>query len=381
MEFFEPSKQTICARGTVNPDPMHGAVVPPIYQNSLFSIRNTGSSSYVYSRVSNPTIDHVERSIARLENAERAACFSSGMAAISSAILSVVKSGDHIIFSKNIYGGTKTFITNYLSRFGISYTQIDGRYPDELSAALRPNSTLFYFESPASFLFTLLPIPELVSVSKKAGLTTIMDNTWATPIYQNPLDLGVDLVVHSASKYLGGHSDLIAGVAAGSDALMEKLVMGERTTLGGCIDPHQAWLLGRGVRTLAVRMEQHRKSAFLVAKFLSEHEAVDRVYYPDLPGFEGRAESETWLKGSSGVLSFQPKGGNEVSIKIVKALKMFEVGPSWGGFESMSITPGFGMGKEDAVFVGIPDNLIRLSIGLEDPEELIADLKQALDQI
>jgi len=380
MKSSNTSKQTICARGAINPDTLHGAVVPPIYQNSLFSIRNTGGSPFVYSRVSNPTVDFVEKGIAKLENADRAACFSSGMAAISSAILSRVKGGDHIIFTRNIYGGTRSFIVNYLSRFGITHTLIDGRDPDELQAAVQPNSTLFYFESPTSFLLTLLPIPELVSVSRRAGLSTIIDNTWASPIYQNPLDLGVDLVVHSASKYLGGHSDLIAGVVAGSDAFMEKLVNEERTTLGGCIDPHQAWLLGRGIRTLAVRMKQHRESAMQVAQFLSGHEAVGMVYYPELPGHEGRVESKAWLKGSSGVLSFQPKGGNDVSQRIVRALRMFEVGPSWGGFESMSITPGFGMGIADAAFIGIPENLIRLSIGLEDPEELVADLEQALEQ-
>lgn len=381
MKPVKISKQTVCARGVSNPDIMHGAVVPPIYQNSLFSIRNTETSPFVYSRLSNPTIDYVEKGIARLENADRATCFSSGMSAISSAILSRVKGGDHIIFTRNIYGGTRSFIVNYLARFGITHTQIDGRDPDELQAALKPNSTLFYFESPSSFLLTLLPIPELVTVSRNAGLSTIMDNTWATPIYQNPLDLGVDLVVHSASKYLGGHSDLIAGVVVGSEALIDKLIMEERTTLGGCVDPHQAWLLGRGIRTLSIRMEQHMKSALRVAGFLSEHRAVDRVYYPELPDHPGRAVSAVWLKGSSGVLGFQPKGNNEVSRRIVKALAMFEVGPSWGGFESMSITPGFGMGVADAAFIGIPENLIRLSIGLEDAEELIADLDQALEHV
>lgn len=264
-----------------------GAIVPPIFQNSLF-LKPTPyngipeDNEFVYTRVNNPTIDIAERKIAALECAEAAACFSSGMGAISAAIMHFVKKDCHIIAPHTIYGPTRTFITKYLAeKFGVTHTFVHGSDLEEIKAAIRPETTLIYLESPSSLVLYMQDIEEIAKIAKEHGIGTAIDNTYATPLHQNPYTYGIDLVCHTASKYMGGHSDIVAGVVAGSKEMIEQIAHEERELLGSCMDPHQAWLLIRGLRTMPVRVKAHGESGLKVAKWLEQQPCVKQVFYPD----------------------------------------------------------------------------------------------------
>ena len=280
------TKEDICTHLGDDYEKFMGAIVPPIFQNSLF-VQGTdggeyGENPYIYTRVSNPTTDVAERKIAALEGGEAAKCFASGMAAITAAVMSVIEKDCHIITIANVYGPTRTFFSTYLKKFGISVTFVKGETVEEFEAALQPNTRLIYLESPSSFVFRMQDLAGVAALAKARGITTVIDNTWATPMYQNPLEFGIDLVVHTASKYLGGHSDIVAGVVIGKSERMERIAKEERELFGGIMDPHQSWLLTRGLRTLPVRLKAHGESALKIAKFLENHDKVKRVYYPGL---------------------------------------------------------------------------------------------------
>ncbi|MBQ5869814.1 MAG: aminotransferase class I/II-fold pyridoxal phosphate-dependent enzyme, partial [Lachnospiraceae bacterium] len=253
-----------------------GAIVPPIFQNSLFvkptPKNGVPDSGFVYSRVSNPTMDIAERKIAALEGAEAAAVFSSGMGAISAAIMHFVKKDCHIVAPHTIYGPTRTFITKYLAeKFGVTHTFVHGVDPEEFRNAIRPETTLIYLESPSSLTLYMQDIEEVAKIAKEHGIGTVIDNTYATPLHQNPYKYGIDLICHTASKYMGGHSEIIAGVVAGSKENIEQIACNERELMGACMDPHQAWLLIRGLRTMPVRVKAHGESGLKVAKWLEQH--------------------------------------------------------------------------------------------------------------
>lgn len=362
-----------------------GAIVPPIFQNSLF-VKPTPKngipdSGFVYSRVSNPTIDIAERKIAALEHAEAAACFSSGMGAITAAIMHFVKKDCHIIAPHTIYGPTRTFITKYLAeKFGVTYTLVHGVDPKEFEDAIRPETTLIYLESPSSLTLYMQDIEEVAKIAKAHGIGTVIDNTYATPLHQNPISYGIDLVCHTASKYMGGHSDIIAGVVAGSAENIQQITSNERELYGACMDPHQAWLLIRGLRTLPVRLKAHGESGLKVAKWLEKHPCVKQVFYPGLDSHPQKALVDKYLKGqTNGLLAFVYDGTAAQATEFVYSLKMFQFGVSWGGFESLCVMPSVGMSEEEAASLDIPTNLIRLHVGLEDVDTLIADLDQAFE--
>lgn len=374
------SKENICAHLGDDYNRFHGAIVPPIFQNSLFT-RKEENHGYVYTRISNPTIEIAEKKLAALEEGEEARCFSSGMAAITAALMHWLNKDSHVICLRNVYGPVNEFLSNYMSRFGITTTYVKGDSIDEIEGLIRLNTKVIYLESPVSNVFGLQDLKRIAELAKSHDIATVVDNTWATPMYQNPLKFGVDMVVHSASKYLGGHSDIISGVVIGKKIAMEALMHNERALFGASMDPHQAWLLIRGLRTLPLRMKQHQESAKIIASFLENHSKVDRVLYPGLPSHPQYELGKQQMTGYSGLMSFIPKGEQDNVMRSMKSLHYFEEGPSWGGFESLFNTPGIGISEQVSEQTGIPRGLIRISVGLENVDSLVNDLDDALNSI
>lgn len=379
-EHFKWSKEDICTHLGDDYDRHLGAIVPPIFQNSLFT-RKTKNHGYVYTRVSNPTMEVTEAKLAALEEGESALTFSSGMAAITAGIMHVVKQGCHVISLKSVYTPTRIFLENYLQKFGVESSFVSGESLDDFEQAIRPNTALIYLESPVSNVFTLQDLEAIAKLAKSKGIITMIDNTWATPLYQNPLRYGIDIVVHSASKYLGGHSDLIGGVLITDKERTEQIVHHERGMFGAVMDPHQAWLLTRGLRTLPVRMAQHYENGMKVARFLQEHPMVQAVFYPGLEDHPQYALAQKQMSGFSGLLSFIPKAPMDQIAHMPKSMNVFEVGPSWGGFESLMNFPGVGMDEETSEKTGIPQGLVRISVGLESCESILDDLDRGLHSI
>ncbi|HXG23566.1 MAG TPA: aminotransferase class I/II-fold pyridoxal phosphate-dependent enzyme, partial [Chthonomonadales bacterium] len=306
--------------------------------------------------------------------AEAARCFSSGMAAISAAVLHSVRAGDHIVAVKTIYGPSQALLSQYISRFEVSVTFVPGIDPQQFADALRPNTKLIYLESPSSLVFHLQDIAAVTALAHERGLLTLVDNSWASPYFQNPIELGADLVVHSATKYLGGHSDLIAGVLMGSKVHIDSIKDNEGALLGGVLDPFASWLLLRGLRTLPIRMERHQTNALAIARYLEAHPKVARVYYPGLPSHPQYALGRRQMRGFSGLMSFVLKdGGKEAVFAMVNRLHYFHIACSWGGYESL-VYPLTLPAEEN----GRQQWGARIHVGLETVDDLLEDLENAL---
>lgn len=366
------SQEDICAYYGEDYTQHFGAMSPPIYQTSLF----LNGNPYTYSRVSNPTLEVFEKKVAALEHADLALVYSSGLAAITSAIISNVKAGEHIICVHSVYGPARGFI-RWLERFGISCTFVNGEKLSDFKEALTPQTRLIYLESPSSGIFALQDLPAVADFAHAHQCITIIDNTYSTPIFQQPLDFGIDLVVHSASKYFGGHSDAIAGIIAGRGDMMSR-ISGERCMLGNAAPPILAWLLQRGIRTLPIRMKEAFQRALTVAKYLEAHPMVEKVYYPAL---ESHPQHELYLKqmtGCGGLMSFKPRGSFTSRAEMVKNLKIFKQAPSWGGYDSLVYPFGALSKPDDECKAAYDGGVIRLYVGLEDINTLIKDLEQAL---
>jgi cystathionine beta-lyase len=380
-----PGFETICAHWGEDPTGFLGAIAPPIFQNSNFARPKSETPAgegplkrYDYTRVSNPTTDVAEAKIAALEGGERARCFGSGMGAISAAILSCVRTGDHVIAAETVYGPTRQFLSDYLDRFDITTTYVPGVDPDDYRRAMRPNTRLLFLESPSSLVMRQQDLEAVALLAKEAGASTVCDNSWASPYFQNPLKMGVDLVAHSATKYLAGHSDVVAGVVVGDAKRMEAVVGREGLLLGAVLDPFAAWLLIRGLRTLAIRMERHQQSAKIIARRLADHPAVERVFYPGMAEDPQPELTRRQLRGTSGLFSFGLKDNRrEAHFRVVDALRYYAIGCSWGGYESLAMPCAVSMRASGAEGDG-QRWLIRLSIGLETVEDLWADLEGAL---
>jgi len=373
-----------------------GAVVPPIFQNSLFTFPNweaiddafnTRQEHFIYSRGKNPTVDFAEKKLAEIAHADCAILFTSGMAAISAAVLYCVKPNSHIITVKNVYGPTSNFMAHYLKeKLNIETTFVSGENVEDFRVNIRENTSLIYLESPASTTFNLQDLEAVALLAKEKNIRTICDNTWATPLFQHPLNSGIDFEVHSVSKYLGGHSDLVAGVIMGKKQEMEALFSREYEWLGGKISPLEAWLLIRSLRTLPIRMQRHQENAMKVAQFLEKHPQIVIVRYPGLPSSPQYELGKKQMSGYSGLFSFQLKTNDIEKIKtFYNALKMFHKGVSWGGFESLVYAPAISylkeLSPEQFANMGISLGDIRISVGLENAEDLIEDLKQALELV
>lgn len=385
--------ETILAHYGEDINKHNGAIVPPIYQNTLFAFENWDAidaafsdpiNNSIYTRGNNPSVSIVEKKIAKLAGGEKARLFGSGMGAISSAIMSCVHTGCHVITLKNIYGPALNLLDVYLkNKFNIEVTFVSGESVEEFRDAIKENTSLIYLESPSSAVFSMQDITEICKIAKEHNIKTIIDNTWATPIYQKPLEMGVDLEVHSCSKYLGGHSDIIAGVVIGKAELIDSIFQNEYTLYGAKMAPFEAWLLMRSLRTLPMRMERHQRNAMMVAEFLEKHPKIKKVNYPGLKSFPQYELGKKQMTGYSGLMSFVIDTDDVQELKnFVNTLDIFSIGVSWGGHESLVHAPAIAylkeMTPEQFKATGLSLGVIRISVGLEDPNDLIADLDNAL---
>ncbi len=362
-------------------------VAPPIYQTSNFYFRSVEQfrnaisnekETWIYSRGNNPTTNLLCRKLAALEGAEEALVFASGMAAISSAILSNVKSGDHIVCIRNPYSWTDTLLnTTILPRFDVSVSMVDGRNVEDIIAAVKPETTVIYLESPNSWTFELQDLNAIGAFARERGIVSIIDNSYCTPLYQQPIKRGIDLVVHTASKYLGGHSDVVAGVCCGSKELIGRIFANEFLTLGGILAPFNAWLVLRGLRTLPVRMTHVSNVTQRIISYLKTQPKIIQIYYPVLPENEQYELSERQMQKGSGLFTVEVDSSIEAIESFCNNLTYWRMAVSWGGFESLVIPsctfvrPG--------LYSSLSPKLIRFSVGLEDAETLIQDIEKSIN--
>lgn len=381
--------EEICTHFGEDPQIYNGAISPPIYQTSLFAFRNFKEfidaqklerENYVYSRGVNPTVNILEKKLAALEKGEKCKCFSSGMGAISAVFFTLLNSGDHVVLINNIYGPT-TQLINYLSKFNITYSFVDHHLTD-IHEVIKDNTKLIYVESPGTMLMKVVDLQAITQLAKTKGIITAIDNTWSTPIFQKPLTLGFDLSIHSLTKYIGGHSDVIGGAVVGNHALVDEIFEYGYQLNGAVLGAHDAFLINRGLRTLPLRLKQHQKNALKVIDYLSSKQEIANIYHPSLVK-EDYPFLEKQMKGYSGLLSFELRNAHFESVsRFIDALSLFEIGVSWGGgYESLVTAPVKDDNEEQLIENGISPGLIRLSIGLEGAELQINDLEQAFHQI
>lgn len=356
-----------------------GSISVPIYQSSLFSRKN-GASRYTYTRINNPTTEAVERKLAELEKAEDALLFSSGMAAITSALMRYIKTGSRIAAVKNVYLTVEEFINEYLhEKFDVSASYFEANNYEDFLRVVEAGVDIIYLETIVSNIFDVPDLGKICKYANEHDIKVIVDNTYATPVFCNPLEFGADIVVHSCSKYINGHSDLVAGVAMSDAKTISEMRHWERGAFGAVIDPHQAWLLLRGMRTLTLRMKQHMKNGIALAQFLENHPKIEKVIYPALESHPDHKIAQEFMKGYPGLFCFVPAGGQKNANRFYNSLNVPEVGPSWGGFETIMNAPGLSISKERSERTGILPGQIRISVGLENIDTIIEDFKEALD--
>lgn len=367
------------------------AVSSPIYQSATFGFENAADIAAAmtaeahpqfYGRYATPNTAQVEATVAALERAEGAIAVASGMAAISLVLLTFLRAGDHVVAQQTHYPTTSHVFTDMLPRLGITCTQVAQTDPAAFAAAVQPRTRLIYVETPANPTLTLTDLAAVASLARLRGLLTVADNTFATPYNQQPLALGIDLVLHSATKYLAGHSDVVAGVIAGRKSHITQLWR-QHVMLGAVLHPFEAWLLERGLKTFNLRMGLHNANAQTVAEFLAAHEAVREVYYPGLPGHPQHALARRQMSGYGGMVCFDLRGGREAGFRLLHRLRLIRLAVSLGGVHSLITHPASTISAvqtdEEMATSGVMPGLVRLSVGLEDARDLIADLAQALE--
>jgi cystathionine gamma-synthase len=371
----------------------YGALTVPIVQTSTYTFEDTaeilefvrrkeaGESKRreEYGRYGNPTQSTVERKLAILEGGEKAVLFATGMSAITTTLLTLLSGSDHLILVNGVYRRTREFAISYLERWGIEMSEVPIDDPDALAAAVRPNTRMIFSETPTNPYLRIIDLAKMVEIAKQHDIITAIDSTFATPINLRPLEHGLDLVIHSATKYLGGHNDLLAGVVAGSEELLSKIEEA-RGVLGGVGSPHDAYLLLRGVKTLDLRVRRQNENGLKVARFLEDHPGIARVYYPGLDSHPDYEVAQRQMTGFGGVVSFEVAGDKETASRFMDRLQLPYIGPTLGGVE--------GIAQQQAIFVsldpekrreaGIADTLVRYALGIEDADDIIADLGQAL---
>ncbi|HLR35292.1 MAG TPA: aminotransferase class I/II-fold pyridoxal phosphate-dependent enzyme [Tissierellales bacterium] len=373
-------------------DPITGAHVSPIYQTSTYVFKSTDEAirlnqnqdqGFTYTRFGSPSAAELEKKIAILENAEAALAVGSGMAAISTALLTVLKNGDHVIAGDVIYGCTFALIKNVLTDFGIKISLVDTSDLSQVEEAIRPNTKCIYVETPANPVLRISDIEEISKIAHKNGAKLIVDSTFASPYLQKPIELGADLVVHSGTKFLCGHGTVVAGVIAGSKKLIDRARFPILQVFGSVISPFDAWLLMQGMKTLGIRMERQCENAMKVAEFLDSHPQVEKVYYPGLPSHTTHKTAKKQMHGGfGGMMSADIKGGLKAGKILMDNVKVFSLATSLGNIDSLiqhsPTMSHFDMSKEEREKVGIKDGQVRISVGVEDVDDLIADLDQAL---
>ena len=362
------------------PDPATGSVTVPVYLTSTFVQPRPGrEGKYVYSRTANPTRDALETSLSSLEEGKVGLAFSSGLAA-TTAVLMLLHKGDHVIAGDDIYGGTYRLFDQILKNYGLQFTFVDPRFPERVEKAVRKNTKLIWIETPTNPLMRVVDIRAISRIAKKSKALIVVDNTFASPYLQNPLKLGADISVHSTTKYLGGHSDLIGGAAITSNVEVGKRLKFLQNAIGAVPGPLDCWLVLRGIKTLPVRMDRHSSNAQQISEFLQKQQEVENVYYPGLPNHPQRDIIKRQMRGHGGMLSFELKGGFGKCEKLLKSLRVFTLAESLGGVESLIEHPASmthaSIPRERRIEKGITDKLIRVSVGIEDAEDLLQDLKR-----
>lgn len=373
-----------------------GSLGVPIYQTSTFifdSAEQGGrrfaleEDGFIYSRLGNPTVDSLEKKLALLEGAEAAVATSSGMGAITSSIWPFINEGDHMVVSKTLYGCTFAYMNHGLTRLGVEIDFVDVRDPENVKNAMKDNTKIVYLETPANPTMDIADIEEISKIAHEVeDCMVIVDNTFATPYLQRPLELGADIVVHSATKYLNGHGDIVAGIAAGPADLMAQVrLVGVKDMTGSVMSPNDAFLMMRGMKTLGIRMDRHCENAQKVAEFLESHPAVEKVYYPGLKSFEQYDVAKKQMEKPGAMMSFEVKGGVEAGRTIMNSVELCSLAVSLGDTETLIQHPATmthsTYSPEELKEAGISEGLVRLSVGLEDADDIIEDLKQALDKI
>jgi cystathionine beta-lyase/cystathionine gamma-synthase len=375
--------ETLAIHAGERPDRKFGAVSVPIYQTSTFAFEDVGKTrGYDYSRTSNPTRKVLEDTVAQLEGGKAGFAFATGMAA-EATVIHLLKPGDHIISGDDVYGGTYRLFQNVMQDFGLEFTFVRMDNRARIEDAIRPNTRMLWLETPSNPLLNIVDVEMVVDIARRHDILTVADNTFATPYFLRPIEYGVDLVVHSTTKYLNGHSDVVGGaVVTTTDKLTERIQF-LLNAMGTCASPFDCWLVLRGIETLAVRMKQHEENALAVANYLKEHPLVERVFYPGLDSHLGYEIAKRQMKGFGGMVSFEIRGGIESVNTFLRRLKLFYLAESLGGVASLAAHPGTmthaSMPKDYREKVGITDELIRLSVGLESVGDLIDDLRQALE--
>jgi cystathionine beta-lyase/cystathionine gamma-synthase len=382
--------ETKAVRGAADLDKKNGPLATPIYQTSTFEVTDNDEqlrathSDHFYTRYGNPTNTVAEKTIAALEGVDAALTFSSGMGAITTTLMALLKSGDHVVAQRDVYGGVHKFLSHWLPKMGIETTFVDTIAYEQHARAIRPNTKLLYLESPTNPTLRVVDFKKVAALAKQHRLLSMIDSTFGTPINQRPAEFGIDLVMHSGTKYLAGHSDLICGVVAGRHELIEQ-IWDTRTTLGNCMDPHASWVLVRGLKTLAVRVARQNENAQRVAEFLSANAKVRRVHYPFLTSHPQQAVAREQMSGGGGMVSFEVEGTGEDARRISEAMRLFTLAPSLGGVESVVsipvLTSHLTVPPEERKKMGITEQMIRLSVGIESADDLIADLEHALEVV
>jgi cystathionine gamma-synthase len=375
----------------------YDAVPQPVAQTSTYTFADTAeivaftqgkhpnAERGEYGRYGNPTVRAVEKRVAALEGTEDAVFFSSGMAAVTTTMLALTRAGQHVVLFRDCYRMTLEFVTEVLARFGVEHTLLPAGDVAALPEALRPETRLVLSESPTNPYLSCIDLERVAAACKaKRTVKSVIDATFATPVNCRPASLGIDLVVHSATKYLAGHNDVLAGVVCGPTGLVS-LVRDLRGVLGGVCDPHAAFLVGRGLKTLALRVAKQNATALAIAERLEKHPNVERVFYPGLPSHPSHAVARAQMRGFGGVISFIVRGGLDAAARAIDALTLARIGPSFGGVETLveqpSVMSYYEMTSEQRAAIGIADGLVRLAVGIEEAEDLIADLERALSGV
>jgi len=388
----KPGFSTRAIHAGYEPSQEGGALVPPLHLSSTFAFETVEAAgaafageqpAHFYTRISNPTLDLLERRIADLEGAEAAVSFGSGMGAVTSVLWSLLEPGDEILADETLYGCTFAFLNEGIGRFGVTVRHVDMSDPDQVAEAISAKTKLVYFETPANPTMKLVDIAAISAVAHAHSALVVVDNTYATPMLTRPIELGADVVLHSATKYLGGHGDLVAGLAAGSSAVMERVrLYGLKDMTGAALSPFNAMLILRGLKTLALRMERHSASAGVVARWLEDHPQIAQVHYPGLERSSYRALAKRQMSHFGGMIAFEVEGGYAAGVRMMNAMKMALRAVSLGDAETLIQHPASmthsTYSPEDRARYGISDGLVRLSVGLEDVNDILVDLDQAL---
>ncbi|MFY9681914.1 MAG: aminotransferase class I/II-fold pyridoxal phosphate-dependent enzyme [Candidatus Sulfotelmatobacter sp.] len=390
MKRHSQHSETKAVHGAADLEKKNGPLGTPIYQTSTFQVTDNDEqvrvthTDHYYTRYGNPTNTVAEKTIAELEGVDAALTFASGMGAVTTTIMALLKSGDHVVAQRDIYGGVNKFLSQWLPKMGIETTFVDTTDYDQHALAIRPNTKLLYLESPTNPTLRVVDFKKVAAVARQHKLLSMIDATFGTPINQHPAEFGIDLIMHSGTKYLAGHSDLICGAVAGRHELIER-IWDTRTTLGNCMDPHASWVLLRGLKTLAVRVARQNENALRVAEFLAEHAKVRSVHYPFLKSHPQYAVARQQMSGGGGMVTFEVEGTGEDARRTSEAMSLFTLATSLGGVESLVSIPVLTshamIPAEARARMGVTEQMIRLSVGIENADDLIADLEHALEAV